>query len=113
EEEKVEHAIPSAERLLEEHARSGDMARNLGLAAAVLAIFAAVFASKPFFGRAFSVLTALVAFGAAYCVAEAGHFGGDLVYRHGAGVVIQGEPSVAGEQQDSNRLGARYEDDEE
>ncbi|MFM8656794.1 MAG: DUF2231 domain-containing protein [Chthoniobacterales bacterium] len=112
EEEKVEHAIPSAERLLEEHAEWGEMARNLGLAAAALAIVAAVLASKPFFGRAFSVLTALVAFGAAYCVAEAGHFGGDLVYRHGAGVVIQVEPGVAGEQ-DSNRPGARHKDDDE
>jgi len=112
EEEVVEHAIPSAEPLLEEHARWGDMARNLGLAAAALAVVAAFFVSKPFFGRAFSVLTALVAFAAAYCVAEAGHFGGDLVYRHGAGVMIKGEPSIAGER-NSNRPGARHEDDDE
>ena len=86
EEEKVEHAMPSAEPLLEEHAGWGESARNAGLLAAVIALGAATLASRPVLGRSLSVLTALVAIGAAYGVVQAGHFGGELVYRHGAGV---------------------------
>ncbi len=88
EEEKVEHAIPSAEPVLEEHAEWGESARNAGLLAAVIAIGAATLASRPVIGRFLSVLTALIAIGAAYAVAQAGHFGGELVYRHGAGVTL-------------------------
>jgi uncharacterized membrane protein len=88
EEEKVEHAIPSAEPVLEEHAEWGESARNAGILAAVFAIGAAVLSSRPVLGRFLSVLTAFVAIGAGYAVAQAGHFGGELVYRHGAGVTI-------------------------
>jgi uncharacterized membrane protein len=86
EEEKVEHAIPSAEPVLEEHATWGERARNAGILAAALAIVAVIVARKPVGGRAASVVTAAVALVAGYCVAQAGHYGGELVYRHGAGV---------------------------
>lgn len=88
EEEKVEHAIPSAEPVLEEHAEWGESARNAGILSAVLAIGAAALASRPVIGRFLSVLTAFVAIGAGYAVVQAGHFGGELVYRHGAGVAV-------------------------
>ena len=86
EEEKVEHSIPAAEPLLEEHEDWGDLARNAGIVAAVLAVIAAAVARKPVGGRALSALTACAALVAGYCVAQAGQFGGELVYRHGAGV---------------------------
>jgi uncharacterized membrane protein len=92
EEEKVEHAIPSAEPLLEEHAEWGERARNAGIVAALLAVLAAVAANKPVGGRLLSVLTACAALVAGYCVAQAGHFGGELVYRHGAGVALDRGP---------------------
>ena len=88
EEEKVEHAIPSAEPVLEEHADWGEGARNAGIAAALLAVAAAFFVHKPVGGRVLSVLAACVALVAGYYVAQAGHFGGELVYRHGAGVTL-------------------------
>ena len=91
EEEKVEHAVPSAEPVLEEHAEWGERARNAGIAAAVLAVIAVTVAGKPIGGRPFSVLTACAALGAGYCVGQAGHFGGELVYRHGAGVILGSE----------------------
>jgi len=47
EEEKVEHAIPSAEPVLEEHATWGERARNAGIVAAALAIVAVIVARKP------------------------------------------------------------------
>ena len=88
EEEKVVHAIPSAEPVLEEHATWGERARNAGIVAAALAIVAVIVARKPVGGRAASVVTAAVALVAGYCVAQAGHYGGELVYRHGAGVLM-------------------------
>lgn len=87
EEEKVEHAIPAAEPVVEEHAQWGEGARNAGIIAALLAVAAAVVAKKPIGGRTLSALTACAALVAGYYVAQAGRFGGDLVYRHGAGVM--------------------------
>lgn len=86
EEEKVEHAVPAAEGVLESHEEWGENARNAGIIAAFFAVIAVFFAAKPVAGRVLSAVTALVALNAAYCVAQAGHFGGELVYRHGAGV---------------------------
>lgn len=96
EEEKVEHAVPLAEPVLDEHAAWGEGARNAGIVASLLAVAAAVLVNKPVGGRVLSVLTACVALVAGYYVAQAGRFGGDLVYRHGAGVMI-GTQMSAGE----------------
>jgi len=87
EEEKVEHSMPSAEPALEEHAGWGETARNAGILATLLAVAAVFFVSRPAIGRPLSLVTALVAIGAAYAVMQAGHLGGELVYRHGAGVM--------------------------
>ena len=105
EEERVEHAMPSVEPLLEEHADWGERARNAGIVAAIFAIVAAVAVGKPFGGRLLSVLTACAALVAGYCVAQAGHFGGELVYRHGAGVALErGSGTVPSPDQDEIRL---------
>jgi uncharacterized membrane protein len=108
EEEKVEHAIPSAEPLLEEHADWGERARNAGIVAAVFAVIAVLAANKPVGGRVLSVLTACAALVAGYSVAQAGHFGGELVYRHGAGVALDRGPGSG-----SNVRPARGEHEEE
>lgn len=108
EEEKVEHAMPSVEPLLEEHAEWGERARNAGMVAAFFAVAAAIAAGKPAGGRVLSVLTACAAMVAGYCVAQAGHFGGELVYRHGAGVALERGPGSGG-----NVLPARGEHEEE
>ena len=86
EEEKVEHAIPSAEPLLEEHADWGNRARNAGIVAAAVAMVAVAMVRKPVGGRLLSMLAACAALVAGYCVVRAGQFGGELVYQHGAGV---------------------------
>lgn len=114
EEERVEHAIPSAEPLLEQHADWGESARNAGLLAAVFALGAASLASRRVVGRGLSVLTALVALGAAYAVAQAGHFGGELVYRHGAGVrTVSAAESVGGVTAETVREVRHEEEDED
>lgn len=97
EEEKVEHAIPAAEPILEEHAHWGEGARNAGIIAALLAVVAAVLVKKPVGGRVLSALAACVAVVAGYYVTQAGHYGGDLVYRHGAGVTSGGQNMGSGE----------------
>ena len=113
EEEKVEHAIPAAEPVLEEHAHWGEGARNAGILAALLAVVAAVLVKKPFGGRVLSALTACVALVAAYYVAQAGHFGGDLVYRHGAGVMSGGQTMGSGESSPAPGREARREEEHE
>lgn len=86
-EEKAGNLSPQADRILEEHEEWGERTRNVGIAAAVLGVAALMVASRfPKAARGLSTATALVAIGASYCVAETGHYGGLLVYKHGAGV---------------------------
>jgi uncharacterized membrane protein len=113
EEERVEHAVPAAESLLENHERWGENARNAGIVAALLATIAVYFARKPgFTGRVFGVLSALAALSAAYVVLQAAHLGGQLVYRHGAGVTV-GKPATAGAPWESPGLPGRGGDEQE
>jgi uncharacterized membrane protein len=114
EEERVEHAIPSAEPVLEEHAEWGEGARNAGIVAALLAVAAVVMVRKRLGGRILSVSAAVAALVAGYYVAQAGHFGGELVYRHGAGVTL-GAGGTGGENAASSKRehGAEEEGEEE
>ncbi len=86
--EMVEGGSQAVERVLEEHEEFGEMTRNLAVVAAVLAVAAAALSRVRIAGRGLSVLAAVAAAAAAYCVAQTGHYGGQLVYRHGAGVNI-------------------------
>jgi uncharacterized membrane protein len=85
-EERVNESSPGTEQVLEAHEEWGETTRNVAVFAAVVAVAAALTANIRAVGRALSVLTAVVAIFAAYSVAQAGHYGGELVYRHGAGV---------------------------
>ena len=75
-----------AGQVLEEHEEWGERARNLALLAAAAAVTAAMLRRFPKASTGVAVLTALAAVGASFCVAEAGHYGGKLVYEHGIGV---------------------------
>jgi len=112
-EEKVEHALPAAESLLENHERWGENARNAGIVAAFLATIAVYFADRRgFTGRVFSVLSAIAALSAAYFVLQAAHLGGQLVYRHGAGVTVE-KPATAGAPLESSGQRGRGGDEQE
>jgi len=89
-EEMVDESSPGTEQVLEAHEEWGESTRNVGIGAAVLAVAAALTANIRMVGRSLSVLAALVALVAGYSVAQAGHYGGELVYRHGAGVKTTG-----------------------
>lgn len=76
-----------AEQLLDQHEDWGERTRNAAIAAALLAIGAAVSVRRvPRVSRLASVITACAALGASCCVAITGHYGGQLVYKHGAGI---------------------------
>ncbi|MBE2180919.1 MAG: hypothetical protein IAE97_10650 [Chthoniobacterales bacterium] len=79
-----------AEHALEEHEQWGERTRNLALVAAAFAIGAAALSKVRLAGRSLSVITAVVSMAAAYSVAQAGHYGGQLVYRHGLGINTAG-----------------------
>lgn len=85
--EMVESQSPAVENTLEEHEEWGERTRNAAILAAVLGIGSVAIARKfPKVAQGFSIATAVVAIGTSYCVAETGHYGGKLVYKHGAGV---------------------------
>ena len=76
----------SGEKALDEHEEWGERARNSGLVAAVLAILSAALVRKPAAARIAGAVAALAAIAAAFSVAQAGHHGGRVVYKHGIGV---------------------------
>lgn len=76
----------NGEQILDEHEEWGELARNLGIIAALLAIASSTLARKPAAGRVVGSIVALAAVAAAFAVAQAGHYGGQVVYKHGVGV---------------------------
>ena len=86
-EEAAEHAGAVVEQVFEEHEEWGERARNAALLAACLAVgAAALYGRMPKAARGAAVLAAVTALSASWCVVEAGHYGGRLVYQHGVGV---------------------------
>lgn len=108
--ERVGDISEAGEKGLEHHEDWGEMTRNIAIAAALLSVVAALTANKRTVGVAFSILTALCALAAAYAVAQTGHYGGELVYRHGAGVKIA-RPAEATEK--SSPAGQKSKEDDD
>ncbi len=90
-EEKTEHAGAVVERVLDEHEEWAERSRNATIIAMLAAGVAALSMKRlPVFSRGAAALTAVVSLGASWCVLEAGHYGGQLVYQHGVGVSQDG-----------------------
>lgn len=113
EEEMAGELSGAAEAVLEEHEEWGETTRSVAIVAAVLAVAAAATARYRLAGRGLSAATAALALAAAYCVAETGHYGGQLVYRHGVGInaapatntdtaAVEGAPKDPGRDQDDD-----------
>jgi uncharacterized membrane protein len=77
-------------QLLDEHEDWAERTLATSALATVLAGLALALGRRPVAGRLASGATALVAIVGFICVVETGHRGGQLVYRHGAGVALQG-----------------------
>jgi uncharacterized membrane protein len=109
-EEKAEHAGAGVERILEEHEEWAERSRNAAIIAMLAAGGAAISLKRlPVFSRAAAAITAAVAFGASWCVLEAGHYGGQLVYQHGVGVSRSGPAAFENTTQHENQ---RHHDDD-
>ena len=95
EEERVTET-PAVEQVLEQHEDWAGRTRTAAVVAAVLAVASACLGRVPAMARATAGLAAAAALGAGWCVAQTGHYGGELVYRHGAGIQAPaGNPSGA------------------
>lgn len=74
------------ERVLDQHEEWAERTRGFASAAAAFAIVAALTLRHVAVSRTLAVAATAVALVAAWCVFQTGHYGGQLVYRHGAGV---------------------------
>lgn len=84
--EAVERSRP-AEALLEAHEEWAERTQGAAIAGALILIgAAAVTTRRPAIAQALSIAGAAATLAASWCVYETGHRGGQLVYRHGAGV---------------------------
>lgn len=112
-EDMVGKLSASADHVLEEHEEWGKQARNVALVSALLAVGAAATCRMRVAGRTLSALAAAAALTAAYSVAQAGHYGGQLVYHHGVGIktaaATGGEASAPAIQGDTHK--APHDDD--
>lgn len=74
------------ERVLDQHEEWAERTRAFASAAAVLAIVAVVTLRRVAVSRTVGAATAVLALAASWSVFQTGHYGGQLVYRHAAGV---------------------------
>jgi uncharacterized membrane protein len=75
-----------AELTLDQHEEWGELTRNMAIAAAILALLSASLARIPKATKGLGIATALAASATAYALAQTGHYGGQLVYKHGVGI---------------------------
>lgn len=87
---------PGVESVLDLHEDWAERTQVVSLLVAVLALGAALASRWKAAGRTLSALTAAGALSAAWCVAQTGHYGGQLVFRHGAGVNLVAGAQPAG-----------------
>ena len=102
------------EQVLDQHEDWGGRARNAGIVAAVLAVASASLFRKPVAARAAGAAAALAAVAAAFSVAQAGHYGGQVVYKHGVGVntAAAGESTAEGGKKASKEGKQKHGDDD-
>jgi len=109
-EEAAEHAGSAANQVFEEHEEWGERARNAAIIAMLgAAAVAASLKRFPFLSRGAAALTTAVALAASWCVLEAGHYGGQLVYQHGVGVSQGGQAATGKSASGKN---SRHHDDD-
>ncbi len=77
---------PALEQILDQHEKWAERTQIAAIVVALLAVGAAVTLRWPAAARGLAVATAVGALVATWCLVETGHYGGQLVYRHGAGV---------------------------
>lgn len=79
----------ASETILDQHEDWAETTRTLAIVAALLAAVSVSLFRFPRTARILSAATALVALAASGAVALTGHYGGQLVYRHGVGINLE------------------------
>jgi uncharacterized membrane protein len=82
----LEKGTPEREALVDSHETWAKRTLMVTTAAAALAVATALLGAWPRIARGVSILAIIASASAAFAVYETGHRGGELVYRHGAGV---------------------------
>lgn len=82
----VENSSPQAESLLDAHEDWAKRTVTAAAVAAVVAVLSVALFKFPRAARSVGAAAAIVAIVSSYAVYETGHRGGQLVYRHGAGI---------------------------
>jgi len=77
---------PALEAVLEQHEDWAERTQVASIVAALLAGAALLTTRWPVARRSLSIVTGVGALLVTWCVIQTGHYGGQLVYRHGAGV---------------------------
>lgn len=85
-ESEIAGKTAAIEALVDQHEDWAERTEVAAIVVALLAVGAAVLTRWSIATRALRVATAIGALVSAWCVIETGHHGGQLVYRHGAGV---------------------------
>ncbi len=100
--------------LLEAHETWAERTELFSAAAALLAIAAVLTARWLVARQALGAICALVAVLASYCVYETGHRGGQLVYRHGAGINLAPASATATDSSaPAPRVKSKHRDDDD
>jgi uncharacterized membrane protein len=86
---------PAIEQILDQHEKWAERTQLAAIIVALLAVAAAVTSRWPRAARTLGGVAAAGALAATWCVAETGHYGGQLVYRHGAGVNLASAGSTS------------------
>jgi uncharacterized membrane protein len=109
--ELVGGETPAIESILEQHENWAERTQTAAVIVALLAAGAALATRWPGVTRTLSVLTAASALVATWCVVQTGHYGGQLVYRHGAGVNIAPVGTSTGQSAAENKAHRQHDDD--
>jgi len=85
---------PAIEAVLEQHAEWAERTQTASIVVALIAVAALVTTRWPVAARGLGIAAGVGALLVAWCVIQTGHYGGQLVYRHGAGVNLVSAPSA-------------------
>lgn len=114
EEEMAGEISATAERVLDSHEEWGERTQVLAGSSALLAILTVALLRFPRISRGLAVLAALGSAATALAVAQTGHFGGQLVYKHGLGInVAAGQISQSAPTGVSETQKHKHEEDED
>lgn len=112
--------VAGVEAVLDQHENWAQRTQGFSIAAGLCALAAAAATLRwPTLARGIGAASAIVALVATFCVVQTGHYGGQLVYRHGAGVNLappsntteSGTPSAPQTDRARGNNGAEADDD--